>query len=77
MKNKFLLLAAGAFTLAAILSVVNNFFTPLSATLLFAVRWIAIATLIVYGFYKRTLSAWIFVAMVAGAASPRPELIWM
>jgi Na+/H+-dicarboxylate symporter len=68
MKNKVLLLAAAAFTLAAILGVVNNFFTPLSATLLFSVRWIAIATLVVYGFYKRSLTAWIFVAMVVGAA---------
>jgi Na+/H+-dicarboxylate symporter len=68
MKNKVLLLAAAAFTLAAILGVVNNFFTPLSATLLFSVRWIAIATLVVYGFNKHSLTVWIFVAMVAGAA---------
>jgi Na+/H+-dicarboxylate symporter len=68
MKNKIFLMAIGAFTLATILSVVNNFFTPLSATLLFSVRWIAIATLVVYAFYKRTLSTWIFVAMVVGSA---------
>jgi Na+/H+-dicarboxylate symporter len=68
MKNRVLLLAVAAFTLAAILSVVSNFFTPLSPTLLFAARWIAIATLVVYAIYKRSLTAWIFVAMVIGAA---------
>jgi len=55
MKNKVLLLAFAAFTLAAIFSVVSNFLTPLSPTLLFAARWIAIATLAVYAFYKRSL----------------------
>jgi len=68
MKNKVLLLAFAAFTLAAIFSVVSNFLTPLSPTLLFAARWIAIATLVVYAIYKRSLTAWIFVAMVIGAA---------
>ena len=68
MKNKVLLLAVGAFMLTAILSVVSNFFTPLAATLLFTIRWIAIVTLVVYAFYKRSLTAWIFVAMVIGAA---------
>ena len=68
MKNKVLLLAFAAFTLAAIFSVVSNFLTPLSPTSLFAARWIAIATLAVYAFYKRSLAAGIFVAMVIGAA---------
>ena len=61
-------MALGVFTLAAILSVVSNFFTPLPATLLLTARWIAIAVFVVYAFFKRSLTAWIFVAMVIGAS---------
>ncbi len=68
MKNKILIVALGAFTLTAILSVVSNFFAPLPPTLLFTVRWIAIAIFIVYALYKRSLTVWIFVAMVIGAS---------
>jgi Na+/H+-dicarboxylate symporter len=68
MKNELLILALGVFTLAAILSVVSNFFTPLPATLLLTARWIAIAVFVVYAFFKRSLTAWIFVAMVIGAS---------
>ncbi len=39
-----------------------------SAALLFpALRWIALAALVVYGCLRRTLTAWIFVAMLLGA----------
>ncbi len=39
------------------------------ATILVAVlRWSALAALVVYGCFKRTLTAWIFIAMVLGAA---------
>lgn len=37
------------------------------STLLFALRWSAVAALVCYGWFKRTLTAWIFVAMVLGA----------
>jgi Na+/H+-dicarboxylate symporter len=39
-----------------------------SATFLFpALRWGALAALLVYGCFKRTLTAWIFIAMLLGA----------
>src|ERR1017187_608491 len=39
------------------------------ATLLCAtLRWIALAALVVYGCLRRTLTAWIFIAMLLGAA---------
>jgi len=39
------------------------------ATILVAVlRWIALAALVVYGCFRRTLTAWIFIAMLLGAA---------
>jgi len=68
MKIRFLLFAVAAFTLSAILAVVSAFLTPLSPTLLVAVRWIAIAALVLYGLYRRSLTTWILVAMVVGAA---------
>jgi len=68
MKTKSLVFALGAFTVLAILFVVSHYVTPLPPTLLFAVRWIAIVSFAVYGLYRRSLTTWIIVAMVAGAA---------
>jgi proton glutamate symport protein len=67
MKTKSLFLAAASFTLTAVLSVVNHYFTSLPSTLLLTLRWTSIATLVLYAFYKRTLTTWILVAMVIGA----------
>ena len=68
MKTKSLFLAVATFTLMAALSVVSHYFTPLPAILLLTVRWIAILTLVLYALYKRSLTTWILVAMVMGAA---------
>ena len=68
MKTKILFLAVASFTLTATLSVVSHYFTPLSGPLLLAVRWICILTLVLYALYKRSLTTWILVAMVIGAA---------
>ena len=68
MKTKSLHLAIATFTLTAIFSVVSHYLTPMPGTLLLALRWISIAALVLYALYKRTLTAWIFVAMVIGAA---------
>jgi len=68
MKTKFLVLTLAAFTLAAILSVVSAYLAPLPATLLLSVRWIVIGALILYGSARRSLTTWILVAMVVGAA---------
>jgi proton glutamate symport protein len=68
MKTKILFLVVVTFTLTATLSVVSHYFTPLPGILLLTVRWICIATLVLYALYKRTLTTWILVAMVMGAA---------
>jgi len=68
MKTKILFLAVATFTLAATLSVVSHYFTPLPAILLLTVRWIGMVTLVIYALYKRSLTTWILVAMVIGAA---------
>jgi len=68
MKTKSLWLAVIAFTLTAVLLAVNQYVTPLPAPLLFTVRWLAIATVILHAFHKRSLTAWILVGMVVGAA---------
>jgi Na+/H+-dicarboxylate symporter len=68
MTKRLLFLALSVLTLTAILSVVNRYFTPLPATLLVTVRWIALTTFLVYAATKRTLTTWIFAAMLIGAA---------
>src|SRR5271157_4055472 len=68
MKTKFLVLTLAAVTLTAILSLVSVYVAPVPATLLLTVRWIAIGALILYGFARRSLTTWILVAMVVGAA---------
>ena len=59
------LLVAGLAGLAALLCSLSS---GLSATMLLpALRWAALAALIVYGCLRRTLTAWIFIAMLLGA----------
>ena len=43
-------------------------FADQATTLTAVLRWIALAALVVYGCFRRTLSAWIFIAMLLGAA---------
>ena len=68
MKYKIQWLAAGAVALSASLGAANILLTPLPAGLLFAARWLAIASLAVCALYRRSLAFWILVAMIAGAA---------
>ncbi len=68
MKNKALVLTLAAFSVLAILFVVTEYVTPLPSPLMFAVRWTAIASFALYATFKRSLTTWILVAMVAGAA---------
>ena len=68
MKAKSLLLAIILFFLAAVLTFVSHEITPLPSAPIFAIRWAAIAALSLHGFYRRTLTTWILIAMVAGAA---------
>jgi Na+/H+-dicarboxylate symporter len=67
MKTRVLYLTFVAFALWAMLAVASRF-VAMPAHLLFSVRWIALGLFVVYGFYKRKLTAWILVAMAVGAA---------
>ena len=55
-------------TASTVLSVVAHYGAPVPARLVLLVRWIAILTFIPYGIHKRSLTTWIFIAMIAGAA---------
>jgi proton glutamate symport protein len=68
MAKRVLYLALAALTVTAILTVISHHLTPLPQTLLLAVRWITLATFIFYAAIRRTLTTWIVVAMLIGAA---------
>jgi Na+/H+-dicarboxylate symporter len=68
MKVRLLWSAAGALTLSALLSAIHHYAMPLPALLLLVVRWSAIFVFALYGIYRRSLTAWIFIAMLSGAA---------
>jgi proton glutamate symport protein len=68
MAKRVLYLALAALTVTAILTVISHYLTPLPQTLLLAVRWITLATFIFYAAIRRTLTTWIVVAMLIGAA---------
>jgi proton glutamate symport protein len=68
MKIRLLWLSIGALTLSAALSVVNHDWTPLPVFLVVFSRWAAILLFAGYCFLRRSLTAWIFFAMLAGAA---------
>ena len=55
-------------TASAILSVVAHHGTPVPARFVLLARWIAVLAFIPYGLHKRSLTTWIFIAMIAGAA---------
>ncbi len=61
--NNALLIAA----LAALAALLCWRFTGESSPLFPALRWITLAALAVYGCFRRTLTAWIFIAMLLGA----------
>lgn len=68
MKQKTLYIAIAAFTLAAVLTLAGQF-AHLPSALLLAARWIMVAALVVHGCFKRSLTTWIFVAMIVGAVA--------
>ena len=67
MKTKSLLIFVASITLTAVLGLASQYLTPLPSALLLALRWISIATLVLYALFKRTLTTWILVAMITGA----------
>jgi proton glutamate symport protein len=67
--SKLPLAALALVTIAAVLAVADFFrIVPVSAEVLFAARWAAIAALVAYGLRRRSVTTWILVAMVVGAA---------
>jgi proton glutamate symport protein len=62
-ENAALLIAA----LAAVGASLCWFFAGESSLLFSALRWTTLAALVVYGCFRRTLTAWIFIAMLLGA----------
>lgn len=68
MKQKTLIVALLAFTLAAALTVAGRF-VHVAPAMLFTARWIMVAALLLHGFFKRSLTTWIFIAMVVGAVA--------
>ena len=68
MKKLTLIIALAAFTLAAALTVADRF-AHFSPVILLAARWIMVAALLVHGYFKRSLTTWIFIAMIVGAVA--------
>ncbi|GAA4788046.1 glutamate/aspartate:proton symporter GltP [Olivibacter ginsenosidimutans] len=54
-------------SIVAILYAVDFIFHVIPESVLFVFRWLAVLGLIVYGFKKKTLTAWILIALVIGA----------
>lgn len=68
MKSKFISYFAFAIiTLTAILYTINWAFDAIPETVLFVLRWLSIAGLVVYGLKKRSLTTWILICLVIGA----------
>ncbi|MGC2193619.1 MAG: cation:dicarboxylase symporter family transporter [Terriglobales bacterium] len=66
--KRLFLLAAGFVTASIVLTLSRYYGAPVPPSLLVMVRWIAILSLFPYGIYKKSLTTWIFIAMLAGAA---------
>lgn len=69
MKLKHLpLIVLSAIFLAALLTIINHYqIIAIPEITLVVFRWIAIATLLVYGWQKKSLTSWILISMVVGA----------
>ncbi|GEO06502.1 proton glutamate symport protein [Adhaeribacter aerolatus] len=67
-KSRILLITLLVLTIAAILTVLENYgFIHLSPLALGVLRWVGIALLIFYAFRKKSLTTWILASMVIGA----------
>ncbi len=66
--KRLFLVAVGFVTASIVLTLSRYYGAPIPPAFLLAVRWIAILSLFPYGIFKRSLTTWIFIAMLAGAA---------
>jgi proton glutamate symport protein len=65
-KHKAGILAVFVFTVVAVLHVIHYEFAPLSHQLLFVSRWVLIASLIFFAWFRKSLTTWILVSMALG-----------
>jgi len=68
MVKRVLWIAIAMAGISAVLSILKFFGTGIPESLLLSARWIAILAFFVYAIYRRSLTVWILVAMLAGAA---------
>jgi len=69
MNKKAGLYSLSAIGLVALLHIFNHYgWISVPSTMMLIVRWIAISSLIFYAFNKKSLTTWILVSMVVGAA---------
>ena len=66
--RRWFLLATVAVGASALLSLLSQHGVALSGTVLVTARWIAILVLLVYGLSRKSLTAWILIAMFTGAS---------
>jgi proton glutamate symport protein len=71
MKRRLLYVTILILALSGILSLLSHRGTPIPIELLIAVRWIGLGAFGIYACCKRSLTTWIFFAMLAGAALGR------
>ena len=60
------ILSLSLFTIVALLHILHEYFTPVSGTVLMWSRWIFIASLFIWGWFKKSLTTWIMIAMAMG-----------
>jgi proton glutamate symport protein len=68
MTKRLLFFVAVLLTLSAVLSAFSYWVSPIPTSILIAARWLAILASCVYGVSRRSLTTWIFIAMLVGAA---------
>jgi len=66
MKKKSGILLLIITTIVCILHALDGYFTDIPESVLFASRWLLVASLIFYAILKKSLTTWILVSMVAG-----------
>lgn len=60
------LLSIVVFTLVAVLHMINSYLSPISTDVLLISRWVLVAILFVFAFYKKSLTTWILVSIFCG-----------
>jgi len=67
-RRRWFLLAVVAVSASALLSLLSQYGIALSGIVLMTARWIAILLLLIYGLSRKSLTTWILIAMLTGAA---------